>query len=168
MARLSAAMSALLLPATIYTAAGIIDNSWSMVISRADKAGALLAKLLLERQHGHRPVILLGWSAGARMIFRCLEALAAAGEDGQGIVDSCFLLGCPVAADAESWAAARSVVADRFVNGYAPNDWLLSLTHRVTAAVGETVTLLHPPLRSVGVSIWKERERQQHDNLADG
>ena len=37
-----------------------------------------------------------------------------------------------------------------------------------SVAVGETVILLHPPLPSVGVSIWMERERQQTDSLADG
>ena len=33
---------------------------------------------------------------------------------------------------------------------------------------GETVTLLHPPLPMVGVSIVMEREREQNDSLADG
>ena len=33
----------------------------------------------------------------------------------------------------------------------------------VMLAVGETVILLHPPLPSVGVSIWTERERQQNN-----
>ena len=35
-------------------------------------------------------------------------------------------------------------------------------------AVGETVTLLHPPLPLVGVSMWIERGHQQNDSLADG
>ena len=35
-------------------------------------------------------------------------------------------------------------------------------------AVGETGILLHPPLHLVGVSIAMERERQQHDSLANG
>ena len=38
----------------------------------------------------------------------------------------------------------------------------------VTAAVGETVILLHPPPPSVDVSIAMKRERQQNDSLADG
>eukprot|EP01052_Picozoa_sp_SAG31_P007961 SAG31_NODE_391_length_16344_cov_15.753339_3_plen_242_part_00 len=117
---LGATVAALALPATLYTAANLVDNPWSMAVARADKAGVLLAKLLLERQQGHRPIILAGWSCGARMIFRCLEILAEAGESGRGIVDSCFLLGCPVEAKAERWGKARTVIADRFVNGYAP------------------------------------------------
>ena len=36
------------------------------------------------------------------------------------------------------------------------------------AAVGETVTLLHPPLILSGVSIGMERGCQHNDSLADG
>ena len=36
-----------------------------------------------------------------------------------------------------------------------------------SAAVDETVTLLHPPLPLVGVSIVMERERQQNDSLVN-
>lgn len=133
---LGAVTAALALPATLYTAAGVIDNPWSVTIARADKAGYILANLLLERQHGHRPVILMGWSTGARMVFTCLEALAAAPDGaGRGIVESAFLLGCPVEADAKRWATARSIVADRLVNGYAPGDWLLSLVSRASLNV---------------------------------
>ena len=56
---LGAALAAMVVPAALYTAAGMIDNPWSVTIARADKAGALLARLLLQRQHGHRPVILV-------------------------------------------------------------------------------------------------------------
>ena len=38
----------------------------------------------------------------------------------------------------------------------------------VFLAVGETVILLHPPLPSVGVSIWMERGCQRNNSLADG
>ena len=141
---LGATVAALMLPATLVAAASVIDNPWSMAISRADKAGALLASLLLERQQGHRPVILLGWSAGARMIFRCLELLAEAGEEGRGIVDSAFLLGSPLEADAERWAKAKGAVADRLVNGYAPGDWLLSLCHRTITVTAAPLAGLSP------------------------
>ena len=142
---LGAVTAALALPATLYTAASVIDNPWSMAIARADKAGVMLANLLLERQHGHRPVILMGYSVGARMVFSCLETLAAApGGSGRGIVDSAFLLGCPVEADAERWAAARSVVADRLVSGYAPGDWLLSLIMRGSMNLAWNIAGLAP------------------------
>lgn len=147
---LGATLAALALPAMLYTAAGAIDNPWSLSLARADKAGRILANLLLERQHGHRPVILMGWSTGARMIFTCLETLAAAPDGaGQGIVDSAFLLGCPVEADKERWAAARGIVADRLVNGYAPGDWLLSLISRATLNVFSIAGLSPVPHTSV-------------------
>ena len=37
-----------------------------------------------------------------------------------------------------------------------------------TCAVGETVTLPHPPLPAAGVSIGMERGCHQNDSLADG
>jgi hypothetical protein len=155
---LGAAMAALALPATLYSAAGVIDNPWSMSMARADKAGAMLARLLLERQHGHRPVILMGWSAGARMIFACLEALAAEPDGaGRGIVDSAFLLGCPVEANAQRWGAARGVVADRLVNGYAPGDWLLSLLSRASLSIASIAGLSpipHPSIENVHVGAY--------------
>ena len=51
-----------------------------MAVDRADKAGVLLATALLERQHGHRPVTLIGWSCGARLVFACLEELSKHGR----------------------------------------------------------------------------------------
>ena len=39
---------------------------------------------------------------------------------------------------------------------------------RAAVAIGETVILLQPLLPVVGVSIGKERERQQNDSLANG
>lgn len=115
----SAAVAAAAVPMSVAGAAGMVTNPWVMALDRADKAGAILAQALLSRQQGHRPVILLGFSCGARLIFSCLEALAKApGGTGRGIVDSTFLLGAPVDISAERWAAARSVVAFRLVNGF--------------------------------------------------
>ena len=44
----------------------------------------------------------------------------------------------------------------------------IALTTDLKVAVGETVTLLHPPLHLVVVSIEMTRECQQIDSLADG
>ena len=43
-----------------------------------------------------------------------------------------------------------------------------SLWSRLSLAVGETVSLLHPPPPLVGLSIGMDRERQQNDSLANG
>ena len=43
-----------------------------------------------------------------------------------------------------------------------------SLWSRLSLAVGETVSLLHPPLPLAGVSMWTGRGCQQNESLADG
>ena len=52
-----------------------LDAVWTLACERADIAGQLLAETLLERRHGRRPVTLIGFSMGARLIFACLTAL---------------------------------------------------------------------------------------------
>lgn len=63
-------------------------------MKKSDKAGEMLAKSLMEGVHGDRPVSLCGFGFGARVMFRCLEALARHGEI--GIVQDAFLMGAPV------------------------------------------------------------------------
>jgi Protein of unknown function (DUF726) len=52
-----------------------IDETWSVVVSRAEEAGKELARSLLINNAGHRPVTLLGYSFGARVVFECLKQL---------------------------------------------------------------------------------------------
>jgi Protein of unknown function (DUF726) len=53
-----------------------IDETWTLVMDRADEAGQELARSLLVNNGGHRPVTLVGYSFGARIIYRCLQELA--------------------------------------------------------------------------------------------
>lgn len=53
-----------------------IDGTWTLVIERSDEAGKELARSLLINKGGHRPVTLVGYSFGARIIYSCLKALA--------------------------------------------------------------------------------------------
>lgn len=53
-----------------------IDGTWTLVIGRSDEAGKELARSLLINKGGHRPVTLVGYSFGARVIYSCLKALA--------------------------------------------------------------------------------------------
>lgn len=69
-------LSAVALPATLLTATSFIDNAWSTATDRADQAAMLLADALYDSAwYGHRPVTLIGFSLGARVIFGCVENL---------------------------------------------------------------------------------------------
>jgi pimeloyl-ACP methyl ester carboxylesterase len=57
--------------------ADMIDGVWVLVMARADEAGKILAEALSRREQGLRPVTLVGYSMGARLIFSCLKELAA-------------------------------------------------------------------------------------------
>ena len=69
-------MTAVTLPYSLVLAANAIDNSWAMAMERADRAGIELAKSLIDSTAGHRPVILAGFSMGARVIYSCMKELA--------------------------------------------------------------------------------------------
>lgn len=73
---LAALMTAVALPYGLARAANMIDGVWTLAIERADMAGIELARSLLESQAGHRPVILVGFSMGARTVYSCLKELS--------------------------------------------------------------------------------------------
>jgi hypothetical protein len=106
----------------------LIENAWTIAIDRAEKAGKLLAQLLVDGGGGRNPVTLVGHSMGARLIFATLVELHKARERGVGLVEDVVLMGAPIGLGArEQWSAARSVVAGRFINAYSENDWLLKV-----------------------------------------
>lgn len=111
--------------------AALIDNAWSMGLAGAEKAGQALAEVLYERVHGLRPISLMGFSLGARVIFFALEALAQLG--GKGIVANAVLLGAAAPSDAVRWANIREVCAGRVVNGYSSRDWVLGFMYRISS-----------------------------------
>lgn len=69
----------------------------------------------MHRQLGVRPITLIGFSLGARMIFYALLELAR--NKAFGIVQNVYLMGAPVTANESEWKRARSAIAGRFVNG---------------------------------------------------
>jgi len=69
-------MMAVALPAALLSLSNIIDEQWTLVAERSDEAGVLLAQSLLNSNAGHRPISLVGFSFGARMIISCLKELA--------------------------------------------------------------------------------------------
>jgi len=68
-------VSALSWPATLLAAADIIDNPWSMASAKAKQAGKVLAESILNGDHGRRPITLIGWSLGGRVVYYCLLEL---------------------------------------------------------------------------------------------
>ncbi|PIN16614.1 hypothetical protein CDL12_10732 [Handroanthus impetiginosus] len=128
---LSTLMTALAWPATLLSLTDFIDSKWTIAIDRSDKAGKLLADVLMSGLHGQRPVTLVGFSLGARVIFRCLQILAESESNG-GLVERVVLLGAPIAIKDMNWEATRKVVAGRYVNAYSTNDWMLGISFRAS------------------------------------
>jgi hypothetical protein len=124
-------MSAMSLPLVLTKLSYLIDNPWSVSMARADMAGLILADSLIERNLGVRPVTLVGFSLGSRVIYACLKELANRGAF--GIVQNVYVFGSPVVFKKDEYIRAKSVVAGRFVNGYATNDWILGYLFRATA-----------------------------------
>ncbi|KAL7497102.1 hypothetical protein ACHAWT_007462 [Skeletonema menzelii] len=73
---IGAIVSAVAIPSALLTATKLIDDPYQIVILRADEAGRELAKCLLQSDE-RRPVTLVGFSFGARVIYSCLRELAA-------------------------------------------------------------------------------------------
>lgn len=111
-------------------------------MDRARLAGRVLADVLIHRNLGVRPITLIGFSLGARVIFYALLELAK--QKAFGIVQDVFLLGATLTVSTKTWFEARSVVSGRFVNAYAKNDWVLNYLFRATSGGIGTVAGLRP------------------------
>lgn len=124
-------MAAIQLPVVLTKLAYLIDNPWSVSLARADMAGLIFADSLIDRNLGVRPVTLVGFSLGSRLIFSCLKELANRGAF--GLVQNVYIFGTPVVVKKDEYLRAKSVVSGRFVNGYATNDWILGYLFRATS-----------------------------------
>ncbi|KAG9246466.1 hypothetical protein BJ878DRAFT_416921 [Calycina marina] len=118
-------------PITLLKVSKVIDNPFSVAKSRAQKAGQVLADALINRAQGERPVTLIGYSLGARLIYSCLMSLAE--RRAFGLVESAVLIGTPAPSDAAMWRAMRSVVAGRLINVYSENDYILAFLYRTSS-----------------------------------
>ncbi|KAH7396368.1 hypothetical protein BKA66DRAFT_438310 [Pyrenochaeta sp. MPI-SDFR-AT-0127] len=124
------ALYAGLWPLGLIKAASVLENPFSVALARADKAGKVLAHALLDGVQGKRPVTLMGYSVGARVIYACLLELAE--QHAFGLVESVVLMGTPAPASSKSWRRIRSVVAARVVNVYSTEDYVLGFLYRST------------------------------------
>ena len=109
----------------------IADNPFLVAKARSDKAGIILADALVNKAQGERPVTLIGYSMGARVIYSCLQSLAE--RNAFGLIESIILIGAPIPSDAPDWRRIRSVVSGRVVNVYSTNDYILGLLYRTSS-----------------------------------
>ncbi|KAL8652855.1 MAG: hypothetical protein Q9210_002436, partial [Variospora velana] len=128
---LVALMASLQLPIVLTKLSYLIDNPWTVSMARANGAGLILADSLIDRNLGVRPITLVGFSLGSRVIFACLRELANKGA--LGLIQNVYLFGSPIVANRDEYLRARTVVSGRFVNGYASNDWILGYLFRATS-----------------------------------
>ncbi|OAP62967.1 hypothetical protein AYL99_02194 [Fonsecaea erecta] len=150
-------MASIQLPIVLSKLAYLIDNPWSVSLDRATAAGLILADSLIDRHLGQRPITLLGFSLGSRVIFSCLKELSNRGA--YGLVQNVYMFGSPVVVSKDDYLRARSVVSGRFLNGYASNDWILGYLFRMTSGGIMRVAGLAPVegipgVENVNVSTW--------------
>lgn len=118
-------------PVAILQVARVVDNPFSIARSRAEKAGEVLADALINKAQGERPVTLIGYSLGARVIYSCLMSLAK--RRAFGLIESVVLIGAPTPSTTSDWRVMRSVVASRLVNVYSENDYVLGFLYRTSS-----------------------------------
>ncbi|KAI2463214.1 DUF726-domain-containing protein [Annulohypoxylon bovei var. microspora] len=126
-----ATLSGALWPIFLLNSASNIDNPFSLARNRSEKAGKILADALINRVQGERPVTLVGYSLGARVIYACLKSLAE--RKAFGLVDTVVLIGAPVPSNTGYWQMMRTVVAGRLFNVYSENDYILGFLYRTTS-----------------------------------
>ena len=120
----------------------LLDNPWGNALSKAQKAGRLLADTLIGQVQSNRPVTLVGFSIGARLIYNCLLELAD--RNAYGIIDNVYLLGTPAVTSEREMRKIRSVVSGTIFNGYNPNDTVLNVLYRATTTSYSYVVGLSP------------------------
>jgi len=130
-------------PIGMLKAGKLLDNPWSIAFNRCKKAGQLLADVLINRGQGNRPVSLIGFSLGARIIYTAMLELAR--RRAFGIIENVIVLGTPAPVSQPEWAAIRTMAAGRVVNVYSDQDYILAWLYR-TASIQYGVAGLQPVL----------------------
>ncbi|KAI9688004.1 MAG: hypothetical protein M1820_010345 [Bogoriella megaspora] len=118
-------------PLGLLRMANVLDNPFAIAKARADKAGRVLADALIHKAQGERPVTLIGYSIGARVIFACLKELAE--QNAFGLVESVVMMGAPTGTNHVQWRKARAVVSGKMVNVFSQEDYMLAFMHRASS-----------------------------------
>ncbi|CAN9266595.1 unnamed protein product [Alternaria alternata] len=126
-----AAMTAALWPLGLLKIATMLDNPFSVAKYRSEKAGEVLAEALINKVQGERPVTLVGYSLGARVIYSCLQKLAE--RKAFGLIENVVLVGAPCPSDVADWRRIRSVVSGRCVNVFSKSDYILGFLYRTSS-----------------------------------
>ncbi|TPX31605.1 hypothetical protein SmJEL517_g05100 [Synchytrium microbalum] len=132
-------MMALTGPLWVMKLTYLLDNPWGMAMSKASKAGKVLADTLILQVQENRPVTLIGFSLGAHLIYSCLTELASRGV--YGVVEDVYILGAPILANNSEWEHVASVVAGKIVNGYLTKDMVLGVLYRALAVYKDVAGL---------------------------
>ena len=120
----------------------LVDNPWGNALTKAEKAGRLLADTLIGQVQSNRPVTLVGFSVGARLIYYCLLELAS--KNAFGIIESVYLMGTPVVSSKAEWETISSIVAGKIYNCFTTNDSVLGVLYRASISSYKDVPGLSP------------------------
>ena len=118
-------------PLGLLKVAKVIDNPFQIAKTRSEKAGEVLADAIINKAQGERPLTLIGYSLGSRVIYSCLMSLAD--RKAFGLIESAILLGSPIPSATADWRKMRSVVSGRLVNVFTTNDPVLAFIYRTSS-----------------------------------
>ncbi len=146
---LHALMMGLTLPMWMAKLGYALDNPWGNGLTKAKMAGQILADALQGQAQHNRPVTLVGYSLGARVIFYALLELSQRGL--VGLVEDVIMVGNPVMATPTEWEQIATVCSGRVVNAYLPKDWVLGLLYRASTVGFTGVAGLGPVEGVLGI-----------------
>lgn len=132
-----------------------LSSLYHQAETQAEKTGQVLAQVLTDKVQGGRPVTLVGYALGARVLASCLETLAA--RRAFGLVETVVLVGQPpFLARSSSWQAMRSVVAGNIFHVFSRDneDTTLALLGRSKGGapedgIAQGPIILQPKVRGV-------------------
>ncbi|KAK5578247.1 hypothetical protein RB653_003201 [Dictyostelium firmibasis] len=130
---ISQSLASALVPLSVLKAASVLDNPWSLLKDRSEKAGKVLAQQIVDGYFGNRPLTLVSTSMGSRMVFYALEELynlSLTNPKIYSLIESVVFIGSPITSDQKRWSKILKLVSGRLVNCYTPNDLLLKYVCR--------------------------------------
>ncbi|KAN0004565.1 hypothetical protein ACTFIZ_010725 [Dictyostelium cf. discoideum] len=130
---ISQSLASALVPLSVLKAASVLDNPWSLLKDRSEKAGKVLAQQIIDGYFGNRPLTLVSTSMGSRMVFYALEELynqSLTIPKIYSLIESVVFIGSPITSDQKRWSKILRLISGRIVNCYTPNDLLLKYVCR--------------------------------------